>query len=491
MSIRRTIIGVLGVAILLFSPVFIVPLILAIVFQDPTIGAFTISSVVAVGLGYAGYRLRGEQNNLRTRDSFLIVSSVYVCLSGLASLPFLLIPNTAPSLADAVFEAASIVTTTGATVLVGLDDMPRSLLFYRQFVCWFGGMGIILLTVAILPMLGVGGRQLVKAELPGDSKEVPVQLRVREVALALWKIYLFLTVACATTFWIVGMSPFDAIAHAFSTVSIGGFSTHDANIGYFESAAIETAIIVFVILSGCNFVLHHVAINRIGTIGTRIKHFFKTYFKDDEVLFYFLCLAIVCALICGKLWISPEFDGNVLRDGIFHSVSFMTTTGFSTANFSVWPVMCPVMLLFVSFTGACSGSTGGGFKVFRILILFKQGVREIQQLIQPGAFFYAKLNNERISERVLESTVGFVAMYAAVFIILLWSLMFVSSLDLDTAFSAVAACLNNLGPGLGQLAHNYQSLGSIEKYILVVAMILGRLEIFTLLVLFAPRYWRR
>ena len=169
----------------------------------------------------------------------------------------------------------------------------------------------------------------------------------------------------------------------------------------------------------------------------------------------------------------------------------MTTTGFSTADFSMWPVMCPVMLLFVSFTGACSGSTGGGFKVFRILILFKQGVREIQQLIQPGAFFYAKLNNQRISERILESTVGFVAMYAAVFIVLLWSLMFVSSLDLDTAFSAVAACLNNLGPGLGQLAHNYQSLGSIEKYILVVAMILGRLEIFTLLVLFAPRYWRR
>jgi len=489
-SIRRTIIGVLGVAILLFSPVFIVPLILAIVLQDSTIVAFSICSLVAVGLGYAGFRFRGKQNNLRTRDSFLIVSTVYVCLSGLASLPFLLVPNTAPSLADAVFEGASIITTTGATVLVGLDDMPQSLLFYRQFVCWFGGMGIILLTVAILPMLGVGGRQLVKAELPGDAKEVPVQLRVREVALALWKIYLFLTVACAITFWIVGMSPFDAIAHAFSTVSIGGFSTHDANIGYFDSAAIETAIIVFVIISGCNFVLHHVAIHRTGDIG-RIRHFFKTYLKDDEVRFYFLCLLLVCSLICGKLWISSDFDGDVFRDGIFHSVSFMTTTGFSTADFSMWPVMCPVMLLFVSFTGACSGSTGGGFKVFRILILFKQGVREVQQLIQPGAFFYAKLNKQRISERILESTVGFVAMYAAVFIVLLWSLMFVSSLDLDTAFSAVAACLNNLGPGLGQLAHNYQSLGSIEKYILVVAMILGRLEIFTLLVLFAPRYWRR
>ena len=486
----RTITGILGVAILLFSPVFVVPLVLAVFFREPTITAFATSTAAALAIGSLCVFIRREKTHLRTRDSFLIVSVVYVCISMLASLPFLLIPNIAPTFADAVFEGASVVTTTGATVLVGLDDMPRSLLFYRQFVCWFGGMGIILLTVAILPMLGVGGMRLVKAELPGDVNEVPVQLRVREVALTLWKIYVFLTIACALTFWLAGMTLFDAIAHAFSTISIGGFSTHDANIGYFDSLAIEITIIVFVIIAGCNFMLHHVSFHRLGKIG-RVKHFFKTYLKEDEIRFYFLCLLIVCLLVCGKLWISPEFDGNILREGIFHSVSFMTTTGFSTADFEVWPVMCPVLLLFVSFIGSCSGSTGGGFKVFRILILFKQGIREIQQLIQPGAFFYAQLNGQQISDRTLESTVGFVAMYATTFIILLWSLMFVSSLELDAAFSAVAACLNNLGPGLGQLALNYQSLGAVDKYILVIAMILGRLEIFTLLVLFAPRYWSR
>lgn len=486
----RITLGIIGVAVLLFSPVFVVPLVLAVFIGDTTVDEFSVCAGIAIALGVVCFAVRGKHRSLRNRDAFFIVTVVYLVLAALATLPFILISDIAPTLPDAMFEAASTITTTGATVLTGLDDMPKSLLFYRQLVCWFGGMGIIVLTVAILPMLGVGGMQLVKAEMPGDEHEVPVQLRVRDTAKTLWKIYGALTAVCALALWLAGMTPFDAIAHAFSTISIGGFSTHDANIGYFNNPSVEIIMMIFIVIAGCNFMLHYVALNRQGHIS-RIRHLLSTYSRNDEVRFYLVCLVMTCALVCFRLWLSDDFDGNVLREGLFHSISFMTTAGFSTTNLNTWPIMCPVMLLVVSFIGGCSGSTGGGLKVFRVLILFKHGVREIQQLIQPRAIFHARLNQTLINPRTLESVVGFMAVYAMTFIVILGLLMFNSSLDLETAFSAVAACLNNLGPGLGGVATNYQSLGGAEKCILTLAMILGRLEIFTILVLLAPRYWQR
>ena len=486
----RVILGVLGTAILLFSPVFLVPLGVALLYGEPTIFQFLLCAGIAVCLGLGLFAVR-ERHTLRARDAFLIVTLVYFAISALAALPLLLVPNVAISVSDALFEAVSMVTTTGATVLVGLDEMPKSVLMYRQIVCWFGGMGIIVLVVAILPMLGIGGAQLIRAELSSDQNKLSVPLRVRETAKALWKIYVGMTVLCAVSLWLAGMTPFDAIAHSFSTVAIGGFSTHDASIGYFNSTAIECVMIVFIVIAGCNFMLHYAAIHRPGRHTGRVTHFFRTYACDAQIRFYFAALIFTCTLICIKLALDSEYHGNLFREGIFHSVSFLTTAGFTTTDLNAWTSMAPVVLLYVSFIGACAGSTGGGFKVFRIVILFKQGVREIQQLLHPGAIFQARMNGKNISDRMLESTVGFVSVYILCFAVLLGALMFVSSLDLITAFSAVAACLNNLGPGLGAVATNYHSLADLDKCILIFAMILGRLEIFTLLVLFAPRYWRR
>ncbi|MXW06671.1 MAG: potassium transporter [Gammaproteobacteria bacterium] len=486
----RVILGVLGTAILLFSPVFVVPLGVALIYGEPTVIQFMLCAGIAVCMGLGFFAIR-ERQALRARDAFLIVTLVYFTISALAALPLLLVPNIATSVPDALFESVSMVTTTGATVLVGLDEMPKSVLMYRQIVCWFGGMGIIVLVVAILPMLGIGGAQLIRAELSSDQNKLSVPLRVRETAETLWKIYVGMTVLCALSLWLAGMTPFDAIAHSFSTVAIGGFSTHDASIGYFDSTAIECVMIVFIVIAGCNFMLHYAAIHRPGRHSGRISHFFRTYASDAQIRFYFAALILTCTLICVKLALDNDYNGNLFREGIFHSVSFLTTAGFTTTDLNAWTSMAPVVLLYVSFIGACAGSTGGGFKVFRIVILFKQGVREIQQLLHPGAIFQARMNGKNISDRMLESTVGFVSVYVLCFAVLLGALMFVSSLDLITAFSAVAACLNNLGPGLGAVATNYHSLADLDKCILIFAMILGRLEIFTLLVLFAPRYWRR
>ena len=486
----RVILGVLGTAILLFSPVFIVPLGVALIYGEPTVFQFTLCAGIAVGLGYCFFAVR-EKQSLRARDAFLIVTLVYFVISVLASLPLIFVPNIAMSIPDALFEAVSMVTTTGATVLVGLDEMPKSVLMYRQIVCWFGGMGIIVLVVAILPMLGIGGAQLIRAELSSDQNKLSVPLRVRETAETLWKIYVGMTVLCAVGLWLAGMTPFDAIAHSFSTVAIGGFSTHDQSIGYFDSTAIECVMIVFIVIAGCNFMLHYAAIHRPGRHSGRITHFVRTYANDAQVRFYFVALTLTCVLICTKLALDSDYEGNLFREGIFHSVSFLTTAGFTITDLNSWTNMAPVFLLYVSFIGACAGSTGGGFKVFRIVILLKQGMREIQQLLHPGAIFQARMNGKNISDRMVESTIAFVVVYGMCFAVILGTLLFVSSLDLVTAFSAVAACLNNLGPGLGVVATNYHSLADLDKCILIFAMILGRLEIFTLLVLFAPRYWRR
>ena len=486
----RVILGVLGAAILLFTPVFVVPIGVALIYGESTVFQFMLCTGIAVCLGLGFFALR-EKQSLRARDAFLIVTLVYFGTSALASLPLILVPHIALSIPDALFEAVSMVTTTGATVLVGLDEMPKSVLIYRQIVCWFGGMGIIVLTVAILPMLGIGGIQLIRAELSSDQNKLSVPLRVRETAETLWKLYVGMTVLCALSLWLAGMTPFDAIAHSFSTVAIGGFSTHDASIGYFDSTAIECVMIAFTVIAGCNFMLHYAAIHRPGRHSGRVSHFIRTYATDAQIRFYFAALILTCALICTKLALDSNYNGNLFREGIFQSVSFLTTAGFTTTDLNSWMNMAPVFLLYVSFIGACAGSTGGGFKVFRIVILLKQGVREIQQLLHPGAIFRARMNGKNISDRMLESTVGFVAVYGLCFAVLLGTLLFVSSLDLITAFSAVAACLNNLGPGLGAVATNYHSLADLDKTILICAMILGRLEIFTLLVLFAPRYWRR
>lgn len=486
----RAVLGILGALLIISSATFLCGLVTALIYQEPTVVPFLGCFVGAVVIGLVFWMLRDTSQELRSRDAFLVVGLCYVTVILVGSVPLSIIPDVAPSFSDAVFESASGITTTGATVVSGLDELPKSILLYRQALQWVGGMGIIVLAVAILPLLGVGGVQLYKAEAPGSERELSLPLRVKETAKTLWMIYVGLTVACATAYFAAGMSIFDAISHSLTTVAIGGFSTHDQSIGYFNSTAIEGVAIAFMLICGINFLVHYVAFHGRGE-GHWILHAIRSYSRDSEVRLYFGVVLLVMILVTAILAFSDGSVSSSLREGIFQAVSFATTTGYTTAEYEAWPLICPALLIFASFVGGCTGSTAGGIKVYRVLLLARQGIREIRRLIQPGAIFNVVVDGRKIPDRVLETAWGFLALYAASFVFLVSAMLLVGDLDFKSAFSAVAACLNNLGPGLGVVAEGYQSLSIAEKWILSFAMILGRLEIFTVLVLFAPRYWRR
>jgi trk system potassium uptake protein TrkH len=369
-------------------------------------------------------------------------------------------------------------------VITGLDELQPSLLFYRQQLQWLGGMGIIVLAVAILPILGIGGMQLYRAETPGPMKDNKLTPRITETAKALWYIYLGLTVSCTIAYWLAGMTLFDAIGHAFSTVAIGGFSTHDASMGYFQHMPlIEMVAIIFMLLSGVNFALHFLSWRSMNI---------KPYLHDSEFRTYVTVLALIAVVTVFYLYLNDTFDdfNRTMLHGVFQVVSIGTTTGFTTSNYALWPGFLPVLLLFTSFIGGCAGSTGGGMKVIRFLLLLKQGLREISRLVHPNAVIPIKVGGKPLPERVIDSVWGFFATYVAIFIVILLLLM-LAGVDQITAFSAVAATMNNLGPGLGDVALNYSSLPDFTKWVLCFAMLLGRLEIFTLLVLLTPAFWRK
>jgi trk system potassium uptake protein TrkH len=343
-------------------------------------------------------------------------------------------------------------------------------------------MGIIVLAVAILPMLGVGGMQLYRAETPGPVKDHKLTPRIAETAKALWYIYLGFTLVCGLAYWAAGMTLFDAVSHAFSTVAIGGFSTHDASMGYFDSPLIMSIAVVFMLLAGVNFALHFLAFR---TLNPRI------YFMDSEFQAYFFTILMVSIITIVYLQFTHTFEGfEALLHGIFQVVSIATTTGFTTAEYFAWPGFLPVLLLFSSFVGACAGSTGGGMKVIRFLLLYKQGKREIILLIHPTAQVPVKVGNKAVPERVINAVWGFFALYVATFTVMLLALM-ATGLDQVTAFSAVAACINNLGPGLGDVGANFAHINDPAKWVLCFAMLAGRLEVFTILVLITPTFWRR
>tara|TARA_R110002074_G_scaffold224025_1_gene395061 strand:+ start:14961 stop:16412 length:1452 start_codon:yes stop_codon:yes gene_type:complete len=475
---------ILGILLALFSLTMFPPLLISVITNDgttvPFISAFAL--ILSIGL-ILWFPVRHVKNELRLRDGFVVVVLFWVGLGLTGSVPLILSNTPELSVTDAVFESISGLTTTGATIIVGIDFLPKSILFYRQELQWLGGMGIIVLAVAILPMLGIGGMQLYRAETPGPVKDNKLTPRITETAKALWYIYLTMTILCALAYWLAGMSPFDAITHSFSTVSIGGFSTHDASMGYFDSGLIEAVAIFFMFFAGINFSLHFISWRQASL---------KAYWYDAELRAYLSILLMIC-FICASYHVligGYESFGNALEDSIFQTVSIATTTGFTTAEYQGWPGFMPLLLLFSSFFGACAGSTGGGIKIIRILLLFKQGMREIKRLIHPNAIFIIKVGNKPISERIIEAVWGFFATYIAIFAILLLALM-ATDLDQVTAFSALAACMNNLGPGLGKVSQHYGNINDVAKWILCFAMLLGRLEIFTLLVLFTPTFWRR
>jgi len=476
------ILKVTGILLTLFSFVMVLPMAVAVIYGEDTFATFGWGFGITLATGLLLMLIGRGDHELRSGDGFLVTVLFYLGLGLFGAIPFQLAEHICPTLADAAFESLSALTTTGATVIVGLDDLPRSILFYRQLLQWFGGMGIIVLAVAILPMLGIGGMQLYRAELPGPVKDSKLTPRITETAKALWYLYVGITVTCALCYWLAGMTPFDALCHSFSTVAIGGFSTHDASLGYFDNPTIESIAIVFMIIAGINFGLHFTVLNRKDP---------RIYTQDREVRAYLFVLAAVSLVVCSLLIRHPESSESPIREGIFQAVSLATTTGYATTNFSIWPSVAPVILMFAAFAGGCAGSTAGGIKIIRVLLIYLQGAREIKRLIHPNGVFPVKLGRQKVPDRVVEAVWGFFSIYVIAFLTLVTGVMYFSDLDFLTAFSAVGACLNNLGPGLGDVAENYAGLSAGVKWALMFAMLLGRLEIFTLLVLFTPAFWRR
>jgi len=475
---------ILGILLMLFSLTLIPPVMVSLWYADGALLPFAVTLGITLFAGLLAWLpVQRYRRDLRLRDGFVVVVMFWTVLSATGALPFALSSEPHLSVTDALFESVSGLTTTGATVITHLELVPPSLLYYRQQLQWLGGMGIIVLAVAVLPMLGIGGMQLYRAETPGPMKDTKLTPRIAETAKALWFIYLGLTLSCAMAYWLAGMSMFDAVGHAFSTVAIGGFSTHNESLGFFGSTMIEMVAVVFMFLSGINFALHFVVFRNRSLSG---------YFHDAEFRFYLLLMLIVSLVTVMGLWLTGTYEsfGDSFLKGLFQAVSIGTTSGFTTAEYWNWPGFLAILLLFASFAGGCAGSTGGGIKVIRVLLLVKQGLREITRLVHPSAQVPVRIGDKVVSSRVIEAVWGFFALYVASFT-LIYLLLAATGLDLMTAFSATAASMNNLGPGLAEVGLHYANMTDPGKWLLCFAMLLGRLEIFTLLVLLSPAFWRR
>jgi len=474
---------ILGLLLMMFSLTMLPPIAFSIYYDDhswlPFVEGFGLTLAAGILIWLPVHRSRKD---LRLRDGFLVVAAFWTVLGTFGAAPLYFADGLSLSITDAVFESMSGLTTTGATILTGLDHLPVSILYYRQQLQWLGGMGIIVLAVAVLPMLGVGGMQLYRAEAPGPVKDTKLTPRITETAKALWYVYLAFTIACMLCYRLAGMGWFDALCHAFSTVAIGGFSTHDASIAYFDSSLVDSVAIVFMFVAGINFSLHFFAWRYVS-----VKH----YFQDPEFRAYAFMLLSLSAIVVFSLYQYRGLNNpdQTLINGVFQAVSIATTTGFTTENFALWPGALPALLIFASFIGGSAGSTAGGIKVIRWLLIYKQGAREVARLVHPSAEIPVKLGSSVIPPRVVDAVWGFFSVYIVVFGVMLLVMMS-TGLDQITAFSAVAATLNNLGPGLGDVTSGFMSLSDTAKWVSVAGMLLGRLEIFTLLVLITPTFWR-
>tara|TARA_B100000945_G_scaffold121273_1_gene96406 strand:+ start:2385 stop:3824 length:1440 start_codon:yes stop_codon:yes gene_type:complete len=476
----RSILNLFSILILFFSFSYLLPIVVSIIFDDGALNIFLITLIVIALIGLFGvFITKGADNNLSQKDGFVIIVLFWIVLSFAGSVPFYL---SGMSTIDSIFESMSGITTTGATVISDIDSLPESLLFYRQLLQWMGGMGLIVLAIAVMPLLGIGGGQIYKTEIPGAMGEQKLTPRIKETAQALWSIYFSLTMVCALLYYLNGMSGFDAISHAMSTVAIGGFSTHNESIGFFNSLSIELICILFMLLSAFSFTLHYFAI---------YKRKLLKYFFDPELRFFLsiLTIIIISALLL-TVFSSVTSNSPSFREILFHSVSMLTTTGFTISNTSEWPFTISFLLLIGAFIGACSGSVGGGVKSWRVLIMINHAYKNVMKIIHPSSVLSLKMGSKNVDDEVATSVWGFFSIYVISFVLLLLMTL-ISGLDFESAFSAVGACLNNLGPGLGAVSENYANINALSKSILAFAMLLGRLEIFTLLVILTPMFWAK
>ena len=480
-----TVIHALGLMLMVFSIAYVMPILAALIYDDGTLIDFLLTMLWTLATGLLMWLLtRRYRGELSIRHGYLLVVTMWTAMPAFATVPLLLVMN-GLSFTDAYFETMSGLTTTGATVLTGLDALPPAINIWRHELSWLGGMGIIVLAVAILPLLGIGGRQLFKAETPGPMKESALTPRVTETARNLWLVYLSITLACMVSLKVAGMNWLDAICHAFSALGLGGFSTHDANIGYFNSPAIEFVLMAFMLLAALNFATHFLV--------WREKSL-KLYLRDAEAVATITLILASCLGLAVFLWWHGTYPNfwTALRYASFNLMSIATDCGFSSTDFNQWPIFAPMWMLFLSCITVSSGSTGGGIKMVRTLILFKQAGREFRRLLHPTTVNPMKIGGHVVANNIVFAVLGFIFLYFMTVATLTFALL-ISGLDFISAFSAIIACINNAGPGLGLVgpAGNYGVLSDFQTWVCTIAMLVGRLEIFTVLILFTPHFWRR
>jgi trk system potassium uptake protein TrkH len=485
MTSPLAVVALVGRMVLLFALLMLVPLGFALAEHDPAEKAFLMAIVLTIMAGgLMSLATRRFRRELQPRDGFLLVGLTWTLLPAFAALPLLLaIPEL--TFTDAYFETMSGLTTTGATVLTGLEKLPLSINVWRCFLVLVGGMGIIVLTVAILPLLGVGGAQLFKAETAGPMKDEKLTPRLAETARGLWAVYFVFGLVCMLAYRWAGMSWADAFMHMCTTMGLGGFAAYDASFAAFGSRAIENVAVVFMLLAGVNFALYFAAWKRRSLKGI---------WRDVEVRLYLVVMigsVLLVAVFLAVNGVYPSFEES-LRHAAFNVVSVATTTGFATVDYAQWPMFAPILMLFLCGFATCAGSTGGGIKLIRSLLLMKLSRRELVRIVHPRAVVPVTLGGGVVPPRVLYSVIAFMLMYGAV-MVAATMLLLLSGLDVITAFTAVVACINNTGPGLGQVgpAGNYQGLNDFQTWVCTVTMLLGRLELLSVLVLFTPQFWRK
>jgi trk system potassium uptake protein TrkH len=475
---------VFAMVMMVFAMTMLAPLVTAVWGLDPALWSFILSAVATFVLGALLWlATRRFKRELKTRDGLMLVALTWIALPAVAGFP--LWKYLPINFTDAYFEAASGLTTTGGTVLSGLEFLPRSINLWRHLLSWLGGMGIIVLAVAILPMLGVGGMQIYRAEMPGPMKDSRLTPRIGQTAKLLWAAYAGLTAACIVCLKFAGMNWFDAVCHGFSALSLGGFSTYDANVGHFDSIRIELVLTGFQVLAALNFATHYLAWSQRGV---------RAYFRDAEArailgVLGASCVGIALFLYCKGTY--PDFP-TALRHATFNVVSMATDGGLHTQDYSRWPIFAPMWMLFLSSIVASSGSTGGGIKMIRTLVLAKQANRELNQLVHPNLVRPLKVGGTVIANRMVFAVLAFVFLYFMSIVTLVF-VQLASGLDFITSLSSILACINNAGPGLGLVGpgSNYGVLDNFQTWVCSAAMLLGRLEIFTILVLFTPTLWRK
>lgn len=475
----------LGLLLLIFSVSLLPPMLVYAWYREGFIYPFAVTFLLTFSAGLLLWMLTHRvHSDLKARDGFLVVVSIWLVACGVGAVPFFIYFYPHLSFTDALFESVSGLSTTGATIFEHLDTMPHSILYYRQQLTLLGGVGIVVIALAILPVLGIGGMQLYAAETAGPVKTSRLRPRLQQTAKALWLIYLSLVICCALAFWLAGMGPFDAISQSFSTIATAGFATHDNSIAHYHSHLIEGIAIVFMILGSTNFGLHY--------------QFFRekrlsVYWRDQEFIMYLKILGTVAVVAMLTLWLYGFYEhhiGKVVANSAFTVASVITTTGFMTVSLDQWPTFLPYLVMLFCLIGGCGGSTSGGIKVLRFMIIKRQCGRELQRLIHPQEVFSPYLGDQPLSEKIIQGIWGFTAIFFILLVIIILGLL-ACGLDFRTAFGSAAGTLTNTGLGLGKTAVTFKNINDPAKWILTFSMFAGRLEILTILVLFRRDYWRR